>query len=495
MATSFTYTPQTGAAPLTVNFSGTTDLISGIFNWDFGDSNTATGVAPSNIYTATGLYTATLTVSGYTESDIYLDSFITDDFASSGFDPAWDPAFQAISIGDCSGYYAYQGAEGDTDLIPSGGTATITGRFDFQWDWALGCTNGGNVSLHLYFKNAAGTNLHWLDWNGGLQYRWADAGLSGDAWSAGKRLRVRMTRGYTLDASGNPTKESIEVIRSYYYDDFDAQDDTWKEFSSSPESGVANSTSGYLVVNHATYNGYDNFILQADAGLPYTSGGADYATEISSGIIAVGSGISQFGYVAGLGTYDDTIFNTVDNIIATIAGVGYIDGTSQFVFQPTDNPPAPDSSGLPSTRVVLTNKNRYPYRIPRDTIVSKIDVYDKGKLAYRQGLQTDLWFNYEGVWYPYETGYTDRYGRVYITHSTDFMPNIRNCLGIAQVTIDGIVYNSNLMRYNFMPGSGEVVVILDAGSCSEVITDRSGFDVWDASGIREHTIDRMFGGC
>ena len=50
--------PAVGQAPLTVSFTGVTDLTSGTFHWDFGDGSTSTAMAPVHIYTTPGTYVA-----------------------------------------------------------------------------------------------------------------------------------------------------------------------------------------------------------------------------------------------------------------------------------------------------------------------------------------------------------------------------------------------------------------------------------------------------
>ena len=57
--------PQSGTAPLTVNFTGTASSPNGAItgeSWDFGDGQTGTGSAPAHNYTAAGNFTARVTV-------------------------------------------------------------------------------------------------------------------------------------------------------------------------------------------------------------------------------------------------------------------------------------------------------------------------------------------------------------------------------------------------------------------------------------------------
>jgi PKD repeat protein len=65
----FTASPTSGLAPLTVVFTNTSsgDYTSSL--WDFGDVATSTLESPTHIYTAGGVYTVTLTVSGPGGSD------------------------------------------------------------------------------------------------------------------------------------------------------------------------------------------------------------------------------------------------------------------------------------------------------------------------------------------------------------------------------------------------------------------------------------------
>jgi PKD repeat protein len=55
-------TPRVGCAPLTVNFSGSSNPTANSWFWDFGDGNTSVLQNPSHTYTSTGFYNVSLTV-------------------------------------------------------------------------------------------------------------------------------------------------------------------------------------------------------------------------------------------------------------------------------------------------------------------------------------------------------------------------------------------------------------------------------------------------
>ncbi len=61
---SFTATPLTGTAPVTVNFTSTSSGSITSYAWSFGDGTTSTSQNPSKVYSAAGLYTVSLTVTG-----------------------------------------------------------------------------------------------------------------------------------------------------------------------------------------------------------------------------------------------------------------------------------------------------------------------------------------------------------------------------------------------------------------------------------------------
>lgn len=65
----FTGAPLSGSAPLTVTFTDASSGNIGSYLWDFGDGITSTLPSPVHVYTASGVYTVTLTVTGPGGSD------------------------------------------------------------------------------------------------------------------------------------------------------------------------------------------------------------------------------------------------------------------------------------------------------------------------------------------------------------------------------------------------------------------------------------------
>jgi PKD repeat protein/outer membrane protein assembly factor BamB len=89
---SFTATPQSGTAPLQVNFNASASsdpdgtIVS--YSWNFGDTNTGSGVTASHTYSSAGNYTATLTV---TDNDGDTDQTTLQVSVSAPPDPDPDP--------------------------------------------------------------------------------------------------------------------------------------------------------------------------------------------------------------------------------------------------------------------------------------------------------------------------------------------------------------------------------------------------------------------
>ena len=60
----FSGNPTSGTAPLTVNFSSASTGTISSFAWNFGDGTTSPAQNPSHVYSAAGVYTVSLTVTG-----------------------------------------------------------------------------------------------------------------------------------------------------------------------------------------------------------------------------------------------------------------------------------------------------------------------------------------------------------------------------------------------------------------------------------------------
>jgi len=74
----FAAAPRSGVRPLTVNFTDASTGAVSTWLWNFGDAVTSTNQHPTHTYTVTGVYTVTLTVSGWAGTDTESQaSFIT----------------------------------------------------------------------------------------------------------------------------------------------------------------------------------------------------------------------------------------------------------------------------------------------------------------------------------------------------------------------------------------------------------------------------------
>ncbi|PVG80560.1 cell surface protein, partial [Nocardioides gansuensis] len=66
---SFTVSPASGTAPLSVTFTDTSTGSPTSWLWDFGDGTTSTAQNPSHTYTAAGTYTVSLRATNATGFD------------------------------------------------------------------------------------------------------------------------------------------------------------------------------------------------------------------------------------------------------------------------------------------------------------------------------------------------------------------------------------------------------------------------------------------
>jgi|GEM_PF-613847 len=74
----FTFDPQTGEAPLTVNFTNTSTNVTS-FSWNFGNGNTSTNQDPTTVYGTEGTYTIVLIASSSLCSDTAVKTIFVDE--------------------------------------------------------------------------------------------------------------------------------------------------------------------------------------------------------------------------------------------------------------------------------------------------------------------------------------------------------------------------------------------------------------------------------
>jgi len=94
---SFTATPSSGKAPLTVSFKDSSTNAPSKWQWDFGDGSTATSQSPTHTYDEPGTYTATLTVTNAAGSDTATNRVIVTD-------PDDKPPSGTFTIGPATGW-------------------------------------------------------------------------------------------------------------------------------------------------------------------------------------------------------------------------------------------------------------------------------------------------------------------------------------------------------------------------------------------------------
>jgi PKD repeat protein len=135
----FSGTPTAGPAPLSVSF---TDLSIGnitSWNWNFGDTTTSTTQNPSHVYSTSGFYTVSLTVTGPGGSDLHT---ITDYIEVTG-------------TGSVTAHFSGTPTSGYAPLtvnFTDESLGTITG---WSWDFGDSGTSTAQHPSHLY--SAPGT--------------------------------------------------------------------------------------------------------------------------------------------------------------------------------------------------------------------------------------------------------------------------------------------------------------------------------------------------
>ena len=136
---SFSGTPTSGTAPLTVSFSDASSGAVTGWSWDFGDGATSTAQNPSHVFGATGTYTVSLTVTG-----------------PGGSDTLTRPGYIVVSNNPPpTASFTGTPTSGTIPLVVNftdASTGSITG---WSWDFGDGTTSTAQNPSHTY--GAAGT--------------------------------------------------------------------------------------------------------------------------------------------------------------------------------------------------------------------------------------------------------------------------------------------------------------------------------------------------
>ena len=134
----FTTIPDSGCSPLNVSFISSTATVAVVFDWDFGDGNSANGVNPSNVF-----------VNNTTNNQIFNVELVTT--SSSG---CTDTTYTDVKV--FPNPDAVFTAVPDTACHPAVITFnnTSTGAISFDWDFDDGDTSDTGVSVftHTYFN-------------------------------------------------------------------------------------------------------------------------------------------------------------------------------------------------------------------------------------------------------------------------------------------------------------------------------------------------------
>lgn len=219
----------------------------------------------------------------------------------------------------------------------------------------------------------------------------------------------------------------------------------------------------------------------------------------SSGILAYNVPWEFSGEIFGYGSIANVL-----NEYRVMSGFAFGEGAilSDITYTPAPIVPVISVMPLKSIYPVLTNNRITPYRTEsEDKIQSKIEVYYKNRLINIKDINIEWWLNYSGgTWGLAETAVTNRYGIQNLYHPcTNVNGAVDCCLGYAKVTVDGLEYYSNIVRYNFVHKKEyNLDLNIDGGTCAEQLLglDRSAFDEFSAGTFTSYrvdyiTIDRM----
>ena len=166
---SFTATPTTGVAPLTVNFSDTSTGGPTSWRWDFGDGQGSTAQNPSHVYSSPGTFTVTLTASNADGSSTASRQIsVTATPPPPGGNLVGNPGFETSTSGWDSGGYAavtLQRVSGGhsgswSAKVTNTGTTSVTATLSDAPNWVT-TSQAGTYSGSLWVRSdTAGAKLY-----------------------------------------------------------------------------------------------------------------------------------------------------------------------------------------------------------------------------------------------------------------------------------------------------------------------------------------------
>jgi hypothetical protein len=118
---------------------------------------------------------------------------------------------------------------------------------------------------------------------------------------------------------------------------------------------------------------------------------------------------------------------------------------------------------------IITNQRISPYKsLSSDQIQIKAQIFADNKLKpiYIPNIPINLYLNYSGSWKLADSGVTNKFGYLTMYHGCQNVYNVDHCLSKIIATIDGLDYQSNISRINFIPelvpvGDGELILFND----------------------------------
>ena len=254
----FTASTTTGFAPLAMNFINASTGSITTYAWNFGDGTTSTAKAPNHVYSAAGVYTVSLTVTG-----------------SGGNNTKTIPNYVSVKVAT--------GSDSAPPTAPSTLTASASTTSNINLAWKASTDNVGVTSYRIERCLGAGcTSFAQIATASGTTY--SNAGLvTGTSYS----YRVRAT-----DAAGNVSAYSnVSTATTYKSTPFTSA----TALSATPNP----STSGSIVTFTATVTGTaptgsvsftDNGVAMAGCAAASVTGSGNARTAVcSTSALAAGS--------------------------------------------------------------------------------------------------------------------------------------------------------------------------------------------------------------